>query len=66
MKEFRTGICKSSHKSASIEHNSTARIINLTIENEDIATYQIALEWDQIDDLINLCDQISQVKYNFK
>lgn len=62
MKEFKIEISKSSHKSASIEHNSTANIVHLTIENEDSDPYQIALEWEQMDDLINLCDQISQVK----
>lgn len=58
--EFRKNISRCSFGTASIIHNSTANIVHLIIQNEDSEPYEIALEWDQMDDLVNLCREISE------
>ena len=61
MKEFNTTISRYSFGRASITHNSTANIVHLTIENDQGEPFEIALEWNQMDDLINLCEGISKI-----
>lgn len=61
MKKFWSSISSCSYKSASIKNNSTAQIVHLTISNSeygDDVPYEMALEYEQLDDLINLCHLI--------
>lgn len=62
-KQFRTEISKCSIGVASIKNNSTAQIVHLEISNEaynDDQPYQLALDYDQLNDLINLMREISK------
>ncbi len=63
MKTFIQNISASKVGTCDFKNNSTARIAIITISNpqyDDEKPYQIALDYDQLEDLINLMNNISE------